>query len=133
MRPFILQGERTSFANIQGLLGRKFNSPLVHGWLKGARKVYSGEHMQAQVRIHANDIDLLTEETLRLWLNADEYHRDQESREAVRNLEVMLGRDGFRAIMLNLLVDKARAVMALHAIVRVMIGENPHRQVTVVL
>jgi hypothetical protein len=62
------------------------------------------------VQISSNDVLLNSEETLQKWLNAFEYHRDEDKRQELDTLHWLWPTDISRALFLALLLDKADAV-----------------------
>jgi hypothetical protein len=121
-RPLFLKNEVTYFYDIQSLLGRALDHPVIRGILRAQSKLYSGKSFQEQVKLVSNDVILNSEKVLFKWLNAYEYHREKEYREFIDGLHSMLPLEISKVFFLGLLHDKAKAAFGLADLIQVIQG-----------
>ncbi len=77
----------------------------------GQKDIFAGCRCQA-VRVISNGTLINSTETLDLWLNAYEYHRDDEKRAAFEHDDDnWLPMDYSRALFIHIMLDRARAVV----------------------
>jgi hypothetical protein len=110
MRPFVLQSEPTYVPRVCNIIARRIDEPRIRHRLDYQKKLFQGERMRSMVQISSNDVLLNSEETLQKWLNAFEYHRDEDKRQELDTLHWLWPTDISRALFLALLLDKADAV-----------------------
>jgi hypothetical protein len=122
LRPFVLSNEPFSFDRTCGILGRLLPDPLARRLLRHARKIYSGELMQEQIQISAQDVVVNSEATLMTWFNSHEYHQDQEKTAAIQAISHLLPLEANKAIFVMLLSNKVDAIASLAALLRVVLG-----------
>lgn len=77
LRPFLLRVEDLHFDKIMAVLEKYFTHPWLKPTLKGVWEAYRGEDQAAMFQLSANDLQLNTEPSLNLWLNAFRFHRDK--------------------------------------------------------
>jgi hypothetical protein len=124
MRPFILQGEPSSYAKVAGILGRKLDSPILRRLLQEQRELYDGRKSQQLMRISSGDVLINSERVLSDWLNSHEYHRDPDKRKAIDDLFARMPGELMRAVLVSLVVDKIHAVRNMATIVAFVLGRN---------
>jgi hypothetical protein len=133
LRPLILNDEHASFNAVCGIIGRRIEEPLVREALKYQRRVYDGRRMQEQLVVTSTNEDLEriinSERVLFDWLNAFEYHRDENKRAEIEKLHELIPLDHSKAIFLMLITDKVRAISDLAGLAELIIGK---RETTVV-
>ena len=113
MRPFVLTNEdpRTSLESGRswrdGLIIRAFQT-----YRDRQKEIFDGRRCQA-MRVVSNGTLMNSTETLDLWLNAYEYHRDDEKRTEFEALhdDVTLPIAYSRALFIDIMLDCARAVV----------------------
>lgn len=123
LRPLILQREPTSFIRVRNLMKRTLKGaadPL----LEFVFDLFQGRQMQKQIVMQSNDQIMNSEEMLHTWLNAHEYHRDRDKQEFLEALHKILPLEWSRGIFVSLLVDKAKAILALATLVELVLGER---------
>lgn len=123
-RPFVLENEATHFTKVCGLLGRKFDDPLVRVLLRNQRDVWTGKRIRSVITISDNFGILNGDEALMKWLNAFEYHRDQEKLQRIEPARQFMSDEGIRAFYLMLMTEKARAVSVISAFVELVLGKR---------
>jgi len=117
MRPFVLDNEPTHVPRILNVLARRVTLPQARRILDIHRKRFL-KQLDGDLRISTGEVELTSEETLKKWLNAFEYHRDED-----KQLELRAVTEGFpppssRAIFLISLFDKANAVFETASLIR---------------
>lgn len=122
LRPLILQDERTFFLKILKIFSRHIRLD-GFAFFKQLKGQFTGHDFTRQVRIEvqrAGETDrilLNSDDFLRLWLNAYEYHRDRGNRARIEELHEVVDLEHTKALMLHLLVDKTRAILSLRGLI----------------
>lgn len=128
LRPLILNDEHASFNRITGILGKRIDEPLVRTALKSQRETYDGRAMQKQIVVRSTadgaEIIINSEKALFTWLNAYEYHRDQDKKREIDHYHQLLPLDHSKAFFLMLLSDKVRAIAAIANFADVILGKT---------
>ncbi len=110
LRPFILSREPASYVKVNSTIGRRVKSTAMRKLIRRQLRVFEGEEFQKSMQISLNEVILNSERTLNNWLNSHEYHRDPERRPAVSDLMAAAPGDLARGVMVNMLVEKTRAI-----------------------
>jgi hypothetical protein len=118
----LLKNEVTHFNDIQSLLGKALDHPVIREFLRAQRNLYSGKSFQEQVKFVSNGEILNSENVLFKWLNAYEYHRERKYQEYIDGLHRMLPIDFSKVVFLGLLKDKAAAAFSLADFIQVIQG-----------
>lgn len=121
LRPLILYKEIASFELITGILGKKFTSGKFRGHLKLQRAIFKNGELNLYMQITINDHPLLDDETLKLWLNGEQYHTDEEKAVAWRNIEKALTVENTRALVITQLQAKVKALFNIQYIVNLIL------------
>lgn len=121
LRPLILSKEATSYERIAGLFGKKFKSENFRAYLKRQRTIYEDGELILYMQIRLNDQPLLAGSTLKLWLNGEQYHSDQEKADAWKKIERMLTSENARALIINQLQAKVKALFYLQYIAKLIL------------
>jgi hypothetical protein len=133
LRPLILNDEHASFNAVCGIIGRRIQEPLVREALKYQRRVYDGRRMQEQLIVTSTNDSvervINSERVLFDWLNAVEYHRDENKKAEIEKLHELIPLNHSKAIFLMLISDKVRAIAAIAGLAELIIGK---RETTVV-
>ena len=87
LRPLILSKEAASFERISGLLGKRFENNKFRGHLKLQRSIFEDGELKLYKQISVNDQPLLADATLKLWLNGEQYHTDEEKAATWKEIE----------------------------------------------
>jgi hypothetical protein len=123
-RRFGLQNESTYFYKIANLLSRNIQLPFFHSIIDRFRKQFSGAQFQQQMAITSNDVILNSERILNDWLNAYEYHEDEDKKAFIDSLHRILPLELTKPILLHVLSDRIRAVFKMASFVEVILGRN---------
>ncbi len=122
LRPIVLQKEALSFYRTRNILSNYLGCPQISRVLDEQRDLFSGKDFQQAVRISSSSADfdgiLNSEDSFQKWLNAFEYHRDNEKREEIEKLCGVLPFEIARAIFLSMLIDKIKAILNIAKIIR---------------
>lgn len=121
LRPLILQREHCSFHNIASIFGAKFENVLIRSQLKELRRFFENGELSFYMQIHVGDTPLLSDNTLKLWLNGEEYHTDLDKAQAWKGLEESLNVENTRAIVISLIQSKVKALFRLEYLVNLVI------------
>jgi len=124
LRPFVLQGEATYFNNVVGILRRQIKQGHLKAVLDLIRSDYSGKRMQSLMVLSVGSIVVNSDATFMKWLNAYEYHRDDDKRREIEALEQALPTNILRAIFVSLLIDKTRAILNLRELAGLVTGKQ---------
>lgn len=125
LRPFILQTEGTFFYDIVGLLGKHFSPDAFRLWFKAWRARFSGRDGQALLRAEFGGVVLNSEEGLKLWLNAYEFHRDEDKRAVLEGIKDSgLPFEVAEGLFVEMLTCQAEAVLLAAAFIEKLVGES---------
>lgn len=116
LRPLILQKESTSFQSVAGLLGKKFSNAHFRNHIKFLRTIFEDGELKAYMQICLGDQPLFDDSTLKLWLNAEQYHVDDEKAEKWQEFEQSLNTENTRALVINQLQAKVKAIFGIEYI-----------------
>ena|SRR5664279_4403574 len=123
-RPLCLQREPTFFGRINNLVNGLVPNEQMRAIAREQKDLFSGKKMQQQLQVISNGVLLNSQETLEKWLNAYQYHREQAKKEQLDALHKILPIEGSIPLFLHLLVDRAKAVLALADLVGLIIGKT---------
>lgn len=124
LRPLVLEKEQTSYKRICSILGRCIENEHFRQHLKQLHRLYSGESIQSQVSIFSNNVLLNSEKVLFDWLNAYEFHRDQDKRAKIESLHKLIPFEASQAIFLFLLTDKIRAILKIAELISLILKKR---------
>lgn len=124
LRPLILYNEKTYFYNTCNIISKRLPHEWIRNLIKEQRDMFSGKSMKSQVQIFSNGILLNSEKVLKDWLNAYEYHRDEEKKEFLESLHKILPIEASKPLFVSLLIDKTRAILNLSMVVDVVIEKK---------
>jgi hypothetical protein len=124
LRPLILQKEPASYRRISGLVARHLKGSPAMPLLAFLKGQYTGEQMQAVIQMYSNSVLVNSEETLFTWLNAHEYHRDEDKRRLLDELHQIIPLDWTKGVFLSLLLEKVRAIDTLSLVCELLLGRR---------
>jgi hypothetical protein len=124
IRPFLLQNEDTNFNRIANFLYKNIENSHIRSFIAEQRKIYSGQMTQEFIKISSNDVIINSEKVLMDWLNAYEYHRDQDKKTSIDDLHRMIPLEASKVLFLQMLSDKAGAIYNLTGFIRVFLGKQ---------
>lgn len=121
LRPLILHKEHASFDTVSGIVGRILSSPYAKRTLKEIRKTYSGKRFQSQILIASDGSLLNSEDALMNYLNAFEYHRDQDKALEFGRLHQLLPSEASKSLLLILLSEKIKACYSMADLIKLIL------------
>ena len=124
IRPFVLQKESTSFRKIVNLLGRKIEDDEFRDLLKEEKEIYSGKASRGVFKIASNEVVLNTDQMLKKWLNAFEYHKDKNKQLEIKKLHELIPLEATRTILIMMLQDKVKAILHISGFINVILGKK---------
>jgi hypothetical protein len=122
LRPFLLENESTYFNRIRSILGRRVDDKNIKSLLKYNKDIFLGKHMRGMMIIKIDDVILNSEEFLTKWLNAFEYHRDDEKRRFIEQIHEAFPMDITKSIFVSLIIDKIKAIDNVCGIIDLILG-----------
>lgn len=117
LRPVILQEEPASFQNVSGLLRKRFTNRRFSDYLKPIRSMFEDGELRSYMQVTLGDQPFFDQSLLSLWLNAEQYHTDEEKAVAWEEFEHSLTVENTRALVMAQLHSKVKALMHLETIV----------------
>jgi len=123
IRPFVLKKEKANFYKIRNILRKSIDDQDILSILEYNKNLFSGRLCQNLIRFHINDVLVNSEDFLNIWLNAFEYHRDQNKRKFVEELHKHLPLDVSKAFFVSLVIDKVKAILNLCGIIDLILGK----------
>jgi len=123
LRPFVLNREDTYFPKISNLYRKKLNHSVMDELFKTLKEHFDGTNSQKFFRLKSNEIIVNSDNTLYNWLNAYEFHHEEDKRELLRSMNKIFPEEASRAIFVMLLIDKSKAIQVLNGIIRPIIGK----------
>jgi hypothetical protein len=118
LRPFLLEDEPTNFLKVCNIFAKYFDHPLFRQNLKELRRSFQGKRSQSYFTISSDDLVLNSEEALKLWLNAFEYHRDEHKRERLNAVHQAMPLEISKALFIDLLRYKVEAIWWVAAFIK---------------
>ena len=121
LRPFELQNEQTWFPKISNYLKKIIPNEYIRKGIDEQRDKYNGKSLSKLYKITVNDIVINSQEIFSKWLNAFEYHHEEEKRKFIKRLQQVFPEDAQKSIFINLLSEKARAIYNIAALINIII------------
>jgi len=116
LRPFILDGEPTFAPKICKVLKRRITLPGFRERFDILNQLFFGKGEKLSISL--GEVNVNTEQTLKKWLNAFEYHRDLDKQEDLVPLTKAFPDDSLKAILAIELMGKATVIIRLAQLVR---------------
>jgi len=108
MRPFILKREPSNFYRVRNLLTRYMTHPQIRRHLDGLRDLYEGKKVPFSMGY--NDTEITPIDTVDSWLNASEYHQDEDKQAEMDALYSVFPEPSARALFLTYMLERANAI-----------------------
>jgi hypothetical protein len=124
VRPFVLQQEEFYLPKVAKVLKHRLRHPAFATLIEGQLDLFLGREFQRQVKITSNGVVMNSEDIVRKWCNAFEYHRDRDKQVELEELHRIMPLRAGRALFLSMMIDKAKAVQALASVVA-LLGSQP--------
>ena len=120
LRPFILNDEPTAFNRTVNLLQRCISHDWMRRYFQSLKDLFSSKDFQnrtiisvGQASNNYRDLIVNSDKTLMTWLNAFEYHRDDDKRKLIEKIDKIMPEDLSRALFAGMIMDKVKAVLEL--------------------
>ncbi len=123
LRPVILEKEPASFKKVSALINRRFKNKNLSNYLKVQRQLFEDGELAFYMQIRIEDKPLFHESLLHLWLNAEQYHTDPEKSSAWQQLKSSLEPENVRALVMNQLHGKVKALFNLEYIAKLILDK----------
>jgi hypothetical protein len=114
MRPFVLKKDSSYFPSICNVLSRHFDHPVPRQLLTARRDHFLGRMFNSMLVISWNERALNTDEALREWAQAFEYHPDPDEMAKFAHADALVP---LAPIYLSMLFDQAKAVLSVASMV----------------
>lgn len=124
LRPVMLEEESASFHKTLALLGRRFKDKTFAQHQRVLRHIFEEGELSSYMQISVGGQKLLHNSILRLWLNGKQYHSDQEKREAWAELEKSLTEGNARALAIELVHSRVKALLLLDHLVGLVLSKH---------
>jgi len=123
LRPFFLQKEPASYLKTTAILGRKISHPVFREYMKEQNKNWSGGTFKTSFPMIINGSRLDPEKVFNDWLNAHEYHRDEDRTGSLQVLKERLFPGFLQTIITTRTLEKLRAVRNTAFLLGLFLGE----------
>jgi len=139
LRPFLLQSEPTFFGTVRNILAPASDNSQVRQHLDSLRFVFTGKRLQSVFVAGAagpgypQGAIVNSEEMLDLWLNGYRFHKEKDKRRIFDAMHGLMPPESSIALLLFLLGDKVRAILALRGIIEVLQGKRENVMAQVIL
>lgn len=124
LRHLILSQERASFEKVLALLGRRFSSREFGDHAKALRHLFENGELSSYMQISVDGQPLFDDSLLRMWLNGTQYHTDEEKAVAWSKLEGSLESDNARALVMNQLHSRVKALFLLDHVCNLVLSKQ---------
>jgi hypothetical protein len=115
MRPFVLAKERTNFHKVRNVLARYLTLPSARDYLDRLRDLYAGKFIP--MRIEIRNVSVTSDEAIDAWLNASEYHQDEDKEAELRVLYDSFSEESARVWFLTTMLHRASAIGKMGALI----------------
>jgi hypothetical protein len=123
LRPIILEGEPTYFYRVLNVIARRAE-PMMRGRLESLGHLFAGREHQGLLTIRVDGVVVNSEEMLKTYLNAHEYHRDTDKQAQIATLHQILPSVATRGIFIQVIVEKLKAIRGLELLINLLQGKQ---------
>jgi hypothetical protein len=124
LRPVMLEEESASFHKMLALFGSRFRDKTFAQHQRALRHIFEEGELSSYMQISVGGQKLLHNSILRLWLNGTQYHSDQEKQDAWKSLEASLTENNARALAIELVHSRVKALLLLDHIVCLVLSKH---------
>ncbi len=116
-RPLFLSDDRASFAKTMEVLGRANKDGAIRGHLRFLWGLYNRGDYAPYVKLSTADFEVFSDTMTQTWLNATEYHQDEEKEKIIKKIESALTPQAARSLFIAQLSGRIRAISKLKDLV----------------
>jgi hypothetical protein len=124
VRHVMLGQEPASFEKICALLGRRFADRNFGDHIKALRHLFENGELSSYMQISVGGQPLFDGSLLRMWLNGTQYHTDEQKAVAWGKLEGSLKSENARALVMNQLHSRVKALFLLEHIAQLVLSKR---------
>jgi hypothetical protein len=124
LRPLILENEPTYFNRVVNVIARRADHPGMRTRLDVLKRLFAGEEFQGLVTIKVDGETVNSEEMLKTYLNAFEFHRDVDKQAQIATLHEILPSQATCGIFIQLIVEKLKAIRGLEILIDLLQGKQ---------
>jgi len=128
-RPLVLEREPASTVRVCGILHRHLPHPGLQAYIEHQRAQFLGRAFQDDVRVTVgpwnpetqaleHETVINSEDIFQRWLNAYEYHQDDDKRAELEAFDSVMPSETLRGICVLLLCDKIAAALRIAQLIR---------------
>ena len=108
LRPFILQKEPFEFRKTVNILNRYMKHEAMKFYFQFHKDMFSGKLQNGMQLIFGESLIVNSEKTLMIWLNAYEYHRDEDKQRFIDEIAKLLPKDLLKSYIQKLWMRKRK-------------------------
>ena len=131
-RPIYLTTEPTNFHRICNLLNKHFDHPAFRNFIRIRKNEYSCRQITIGAPIRVGKWVINSDEFLDHYLNAHEYHRDQDKQRDIEGIRKVFPDEAQWALLCMLLICKAYAAKDVGRFIRTLIERQDGRTITLI-
>ena len=120
-RPLFLSSEPHSFEKTMAIIGKAGKGTALAQHLKFLRTLYEKSDLGRYMQINVGGRRIFDDDTVKLWLNAREYHQDADKDIPMKEIEDTLGSEGARAVFASHISSRVAAIFKLSELARYVI------------
>jgi len=129
IRPFILKKEQTHFNKIINILSKKIKDNEFLKLIKLEKDIFSGKNMRESFEFILNKEIINSEKILIKWLNAYEYHKDEDKQAELERMHKIIPLEFTRGVIIMMLQEKIKAILNLSGFVNVILSRQNEMKV----
>lgn len=123
IRPFILESENTYFYRILGMIRKSSESSRLRMVLKQLSKAFKNAGFP-RIQLKAGGDAYNHENTLKLWMNAYRFHRDEDKRVLLESFQEIVPREMLDYFFMSMLVAKGQTIRNLDLLVQAILSDG---------
>lgn len=122
-RPFYLQ-DRTFFNTISNKLKKILPDENLRMFIDFQKEVFKGSKFQESFNLRLGEDPINSDELLRKWLNAYEYHKDKDKKKQLDQIHKWFPLSASKVIFIHMLTDKVVAINNLCGLIATILGKQ---------
>jgi hypothetical protein len=117
IRPFYLEKEGAFFNGICNILSRRVEIPPFRDFIRKQKEIFACKRQRSMYEIQLNGTVLNSSDILDKWLNAFEFHRDEEKRREIEELSQILPLESSKAMFVEMLFEMTEAILTVSRLI----------------